>query len=147
MRPSILDDLGLEPTLRWYVGRYTKRTNIPVDLDVSICESDIESDIKTHLYRVAQEALNNIAKHADARHIAIRLSCDHDWAILVIEDDGRGFDVDQPADGRSSGRGLGLLGMRERLAFINGIFQIQSVPGQGTRLTAKVPTNTRGSIS
>ncbi len=147
LRPSILDDLGLEPTLRWYVGRYTRRTNIPVDLIVSICETDMDSDIKTHLYRVTQEALNNIAKHADARKVVVQLSCDQGWAVLMIEDNGRGFEVDQLTDGGSSGRGLGLLGMRERIAFINGIFQIQSVPGQGTRLTVKVPASARGAIA
>lgn len=147
LRPSILDDLGLEPALRWYAGRYTERTGIPVDLDVSICESDIEADIKTHLYRVVQEALNNITKHANARNISIRLSCDQDWAVLSIEDDGRGFKIEQKTSGGNSARGLGLLGMRERISFINGIFTIQSVPGEGTRLTAKVPTRNRGLIA
>jgi PAS domain S-box-containing protein len=146
LRPSILDDLGLEPTLRWYVGRYTTRTAIPVDLEVSLCEGDIEPDIRTLLYRVVQEALNNIAKHAGASHVRVRLSCDQGWAVLVVEDDGRGFAVDGKDPGGNAGRGLGLLGMRERVAFINGIFTIQSIPGEGTRITAKVPTVKRGPI-
>jgi len=136
LRPSILDDLGLEPALRWYIGRFAKRMNLQARFEAVACEGALSPETKTVLYRVVQEALNNVAKHADARRIGVRLSCNDHLSTLVIEDDGRGFD----AAGLSSG--LGLIGIRERIDFLNGTFRVESLPNCGTRLVVSVPMET-----
>ena len=139
LRPSILDDLGLEPTLRWYIGGYAKRINVQVDFETSDCEDLQASEAKTLLYRIVQEALNNVAKHAEARKVSVRLSCNETTAKLIVEDDGKGFDAHIRASSQSAGSGLGLIGIRERVTFINGTFNIHSVPGRGTRLEVEIP--------
>ena len=139
LRPSILDDLGLEPTLRWYIGGYAKRMNVQVDFEARDCEDLQASEAKILLYRIVQEALNNVAKHAEARKISVRLSCNETTAKLIIEDDGKGFDTRIRASSQSVGYGLGLIGIRERVTFINGTFNVHSVPGRGTRLEVKIP--------
>ncbi|MEW6670338.1 MAG: PAS domain S-box protein [Thermodesulfobacteriota bacterium] len=135
LRPSILDDLGLEPALRWHVGQVAKRLNIQVDFEGSNCGAIVNPDVKTQIYRIAQETLNNVAKHADARKILIRLTCANETARLLVEDDGKGF----KAGHQFIGKGLGLLGIRERVALMNGDFKIESVPGRGTKLTVEMP--------
>jgi len=97
-------------------------------------------DVETHLYRIAQEALNNVAKHAAARRVSVVLDSLTDGAVLIIEDDGRGFDVEHVGNGNSP---LGLIGMRERAQIIGGHLDIESIPGQGTSVFVNVP-NFRG---
>jgi signal transduction histidine kinase len=94
-------------------------------------------EVETHLYRVAQEALNNVVKHASARHVSVVLERHDDRLVLIIEDDGRGFDVDARAE--PHGRGLGLVGMRERAEIIGGSLEIESTPGKGTTIFLQVP--------
>ena len=139
LRPSILDDLGLEPTLRWYIGGYSKRMNIQVDFEAQDCEDLQNSEAKILLYRIVQEGLNNVAKHAEARKIYVHLSSNETTIKLIVEDEGKGFDAHIRAPAQSVESGLGLIGIRERVAFINGTFNIHSVPGRGTRLEVEIP--------
>ncbi|MDF1593305.1 MAG: PAS domain S-box protein [Desulfobacterales bacterium] len=135
LRPSILDDLGLEPALRWYIGQFAKRLNIKIAFEASNCGAVLNPEVKTHIYRIAQETLNNVAKHADARKIHIRLTCDDETVRLFIQDDGKGVEIDHQV----MGKGLGLLGIRERVAMMKGEFKIESALGQGTKLTVEMP--------
>jgi len=152
LRPHMLDDLGLLPTLRWYVNRYTRRTGIDVELQALDAEEELPPDVAMAIYRAVQEALTNAAKHAEASRIAVRLACRESTvvarmsSIRVVEDNGQGFDAEtltaderHPA-ARLPGHGAGLLGIRERVALLGGTCDIQSSPGQSTRLTITIPT-------
>jgi signal transduction histidine kinase len=139
LRPSMLDDLGLVPTLRWYVNRYAKRSDIEVELEAIDLEERLAAEVETVLYRVVQEALTNVARHAQANRVRIRLERKEAKFRAFIEDDGQGFDVKEVASRASPERGAGLLGIRERVALLSGRFNIQSRPGRGTRLTLEIP--------
>jgi len=142
LRPSMLDDLGLLPTLRWYVGRYAKRVRLKVKLEAVDIEERLPREMETVLYRMVQEALTNIAKHAQANRVHIRLKRKGFTVSVLIEDNGRGFDTDEVAARERSERGAGLLGMRERVSNLGGSLSIQSRPGQGTQLSAELPLDT-----
>ena len=142
LRPSMLDDLGLLPTLRWYVGRYARRVCLEVELEAIYLEERLPREMETVLYRVVQEALTNIAKHAQANRVRIRLEGKDSTVSVLIEDNGRGFDTDEVAARERSERGAGLLGMRERVSSLGGSLSIRSRPGQGTQLSVEVPLDT-----
>jgi signal transduction histidine kinase/AmiR/NasT family two-component response regulator len=139
LRPSMLDDLGLLPTLRWYVNRYAKRLDIEVEFEAIDFEERLAAEVETALYRVVQEALTNAARHAQANRVRIRLEREESTVAGLIEDDGQGFNVEEVAGRETSERGAGLLGIRERVASLGGRFRIQSRPGQGTRLSLEIP--------
>jgi two-component system sensor histidine kinase UhpB len=139
LRPYMLDDLGLLPTLRWYTNRYTKRLEIEVEMEAIGLEERLPPQVETALYRAVQEALTNVAKHAQANGVRIRLERKEAAVVAFIEDDGQGFDVEKIAGPRAPERGAGLLGMQERVTILGGSFHIQSHPGQGTRLTIEIP--------
>jgi signal transduction histidine kinase len=136
MHPRVLDDLGLAAALEWLA----RQTRAQEPLDVRVIADDSAScvppELASVLYRVAQEALRNAARHADARHVAVRLRCGNELATLEIHDDGRGFDVRQAEERRP---GMGLFSMRERVALVNGRLVVTSAPGRGTRVVATVP--------
>lgn len=134
LRPPILDDLGLEPALRWLARSISESCGVEVELQVEPLPA-LDDELQTLLFRVAQEALNNASKHADAGNLLVRLVARKGRLQLQVVDDGRGCDP-QAALG-SGGSGLG--GMRERLRLYGGAFEIQSSPGAGTRITASVP--------
>jgi len=143
LRPSLLDDLGLLPTLRWHVNRYA-RLAMQLDMDVELealgLEERLAPEMEIALYRIVQEALTNVARHAQATRVTIRLKGGAGGVVTaVIEDDGRGFDTEKIAARDPSGRGAGLLGMRERVASLGGSVCVQSSPGQGTRLFIEIP--------
>jgi signal transduction histidine kinase len=140
LRPSLLDDLGLLPALRWYVNRYARRLDMEVELEALGLEERLAPEMETALYRIVQEALTNVARHAQATRVTIRLKGGAGGVVTaVIEDDGRGFDTEKLAARDPSGRGAGLLGMRERVAGLGGSVCVQSSPGQGTRLLIRIP--------
>jgi len=139
LRPAMLDDLGLVPTLRWYVNRCAKRLAIEVKFEAIHFEERLPAEVETALYRVVQEALTNVARHAQARRVRVRLECQESAVTALIEDDGRGFSVQEIAERGDLGRGVGLLGIRERVASLGGSFAVHSRPGQGTRLTIEIP--------
>lgn len=135
LRPRMLDDLGLFPTLRWYVRSFVKRMNIPVELELTGQEEHLNSDTQTILFRVVQEGLNNVAKHSHATSAAIKLDAGESAVHLTIDDDGVGFDPGV----RSPDTGSGLGGMKDRVSLYRGIFEVYSEPRRGTRLTVSIP--------
>ena len=135
LRPPMLDHWGLGPTLRWVGDEFSRRTEIPVRVQVLGRERRIDSDTEVALLRIVQEALNNVAKHASARQVEITLGWEPDAVRLEVADDGLGFE--HPDSRRDSG--LGLLTMRERVQAANGRLNIDSAPGKGTRVRALIP--------
>ncbi|MFD0739486.1 sensor histidine kinase [Lysobacter koreensis] len=139
LRPPILDDLGLEAALRWLARSQGESGGMEVALEIEPLPM-LDGDLQTLLFRVAQEALNNAAKHAGAGHVLLRLVARGGNLQLQVVDDGRGCDPEAAL--RSGGSGLG--GMRERLRLYDGRLELHSAPGEGTRLRAVVPFATRG---
>jgi len=139
LRPSMLDDLGLVPALRWYVKRYCKTVGIEIELEAIDFEERLPAEVETVLYRVMQEALTNIARHAQANRVHVCLQRKECTVAAFVEDDGQGFDVERVGGREASKRGTGLLGIRERVASLGGSFSLQSRPGQGTRLYIEIP--------
>lgn len=137
LRPAMLDDLGLLPALTWQVQRYTTQTGIGVDLKLMGLEGKrFAPAVETAAYRIVQEALTNIARYARVGHAKVRVWTEELVLGLMIEDDGVGFDADAALSGNQSS---GLIGMRERAMLIGGQFVVESAPGQGTRINAKLP--------
>ena len=133
LRPKALDDFGLTPALERLRDTFSEQTGMRVELESRIRER-LPADVETALYRIVQEALTNIVKHAQASTISIVLARKAGAVTALIEDDGRGFNR-----GDGSGEGLGLLGMGERLALLGGKLRIESTPGSGTTIVAEVP--------
>ena len=133
LRPKALDDFGLSAALERLRDTFSEQTGMRVELESRIRER-LPADVETALYRIVQEALTNIVKHAQASTISIVLASKAGAVTALIEDDGRGFNR-----GDGSGEGLGLLGMGERLALLGGKLRIESTPGLGTTLVAEVP--------
>jgi len=131
-------DFGLVPTLHWYVEKFAARTELQVDVRTPPEETRLPQPIELLLYRVAQEALTNIAKHARARHVELDLRVAAHEVVLTVTDDGIGFDVDRSRRTRA-GTGVGLLGMRERVAYYHGRIEVRSRSHAGTRITVAVP--------
>jgi signal transduction histidine kinase len=132
LRPSMLDDLGLVPALQWQARETFKRTGMEVEVVAENVEDDLPETHKTCIYRVMQEALHNCVQHAGARSVKVVVSQGLDRILLTVQDNGKGFDAKR-------GRGMGLLGMEERVTHLDGAFQVQSTPGQGTTLTVELP--------
>jgi PAS domain S-box-containing protein len=140
--PTILEDLGILDTLSVLCGQFESfHGNIAVRQEVDIDEADVPPSLKIIVYRIVQEALNNVAKHARAREVSIRLHRSPEGLELVICDDGLGFDVDGVNFPDESKRGLGLASIRERIGLSAGTFQIETSPGLGTCLRALWPKN------
>ena len=132
LRPSMLDDLGLVPALQWQAREMSKRSGMGVTVDADTVADDLPEEHKTCIYRVVQEALNNCARHALARNVRIQVVQERAHIRLSVQDDGKGFDSKHV-------RGLGLLGMEERVTHLGGRFHLQSEPGRGTRLQIEIP--------
>jgi len=139
LRPNMLDDLGLVPVLQWYIDKYAKRLSIEVEFKAVNVEERLPAEVETVLYRVVQEALTNVAKHTQASRVGIRLQRTESAVLASVQDNGRGFDVEEIAGREPLERGIGLIGMRERVTALGGRFNIQSRPGQGTQLTMQIP--------
>jgi PAS domain S-box-containing protein len=136
LRPTALDDLGLRAALANYVQDWSNRAGIPATLHTSgLLDDRLASDTETALYRIAQEALTNVAKHARARNVDILLERRADHVLLIIEDDGVGFD---PAASGGAGQGFGLLGMQERAGLVGAMLEIESSPGKGTTVLVRM---------
>jgi signal transduction histidine kinase len=143
LRPAVLDDLGLIPALHSFVKLFSKRTGIRVHLKAFAGVEKLDSNRRTILYRVAQEALTNVSRHAQASHVEVNIQKLDDGIGMKITDNGRSFQVEQVLNAKSRKR-LGLLGMRERLDMVGGQFDIESVPGKGTTITTKIPLGNNG---
>lgn len=136
LRPPMLDDLGLEAAIQSHVQDFSRRWQINVNFTSSGL-GRLPPNVELVLYRIVQEALSNVAKHASASRVETRLSRKGRTLRLLVKDDGCGFDVEAAKGSRQSG--LGLFGMEERLALIGGTLRVESSPGKGTRLSAEVP--------
>jgi signal transduction histidine kinase len=135
LRPAMLDDMGLTEALRWYVDREARRAGIRATVTVESTVGRLPTPCETAIFRVVQEGMTNVARHARAGSVAVELRASGDCVNLVVADDGVGFDADAGRDRLS----LGLLGMQERVAQLGGTFEIESVPGHGTELRAQIP--------
>jgi signal transduction histidine kinase len=132
LRPSMLDDLGLVPALRWQAREMSKRTPMDVGVSAELGPDELPDAYRTCVYRVVQEALSNCARHAQAKVVRIRVQQEPSRLLLSIQDDGQGFDVTQT-------KGLGLLGIQERVVSLGGEYRISSEPGNGTIISIKLP--------
>ena len=134
LRPSLLDDLGLTPALRWQCDHFSRHANLAARFESVGDVRRLDADVETTVYRAAQEALTNVARHAQATSVSISLEYENDGLRLTIADDGRGF-----ADTADQETGLGLIGMQERLSTIGGTLHIDPRPGAGSTLRIEVP--------
>ncbi len=140
LHPALLDELGLLPTLEWYIGEWQRASGIDVQFSFAGFDRQPPRAVAVALYRVVQECLTNIRKHSGAARVKITLAKGHPYAILHCEDNGRGFSL---IGGTSGKKGLGLVSMRERVESLGGSFQIESSPGKGTRIRVKIPLGAR----
>lgn len=139
LRPMMLDDMGLTPAIRWYVGTRLQDKGTDTALNVDQPFVRLPSHIETALFRIVQEAVNNIAKHSHARHAEIGLSFPDETARIVVSDDGKGFDVQDQLRRQATHGGVGLAGMRERVSLLSGSIEIRSSPASGTVIEVEVP--------
>jgi signal transduction histidine kinase len=132
LRPSMLDDFGLVPALEWQAREVSKRTGLRVHVAADEASDELPDELSTCIYRVVQEALHNCARHSQARSVKVVVKQERSKIILSVEDDGHGFDARRV-------RGLGLVGMEERVHHLGGEFEIESEPGTGTRVAVELP--------
>jgi signal transduction histidine kinase len=140
LRPSMLDDLGVLATISWFLRQFQGvYSGIRVEEQIDVQEADIPEGLKTNIFRVLQEAANNIAKHSTADHVGIFLSKEEDSLRLVIEDNGRGFDPENVLETEDVETGFGITSMKERTELSGGSFSIESREGAGTTIRAVWP--------
>jgi signal transduction histidine kinase len=143
LRPAALDELGARPALETLVARVSRQSDLPIALEVDLAyeNGDEEfrhvAEIESTVYRVVQEAVTNVVKHAAAASVEVRVSDRSGDIEIEVRDDGKGF------DSRDGSSGFGLLGMRERLVLVQGTLNIVSAPGEGTKLRARIPAPPR----
>jgi signal transduction histidine kinase len=138
LRPAVLDDLGLIPALHTFVKIFSKRTHLRVHMKAFAGVERFDNNKRTVLYRIAQESLTNVARHAHASRVEVSIQKLHNAARMEIKDDGKSFEVEHILNKNGSNR-LGLLGMRERVEMVGGTFCVESAPGQGTTVRVEVP--------
>ncbi|HEY2908574.1 MAG TPA: PAS domain S-box protein [Vicinamibacterales bacterium] len=144
LRPTALDDLGLQAALANYMKNWSERTRTSSELHaVGLLDNRLAPDAETTLYRIAQEALTNVAKHAHATHVDVILERRGDHVLLIVEDDGAGFDPDEQAAVRT---GFGLLGMQERASLVGATLQLESAPGKGTTILVRMAASAAGDM-
>jgi signal transduction histidine kinase len=137
LRPATIDELGLEATLENFVNEFARHFNIPADFHAQkLSNKRLLPEIEINLYRIAQEALNNIAKHAQASNVSVMIEKPDHHIVLIIEDDGIGFNPRTKVD---KIEGLGLVEMGERAAIVGGRLEIESKKGKGTTVYARIP--------
>jgi signal transduction histidine kinase len=132
LRPSMLDDLGLVPALEWQAREVSKRGGVWVQVEAGPVPDDLPEEHKTCIYRVVQEALHNIVQHARARSVKVTVRQEQEQLRLTIQDDGAGFHAERE-------KGMGLLGMQERVSHLGGVFEVRSKPGEGTAVDVTLP--------
>jgi signal transduction histidine kinase len=138
LRPSVLDDLGLAAGIQWLANELTAQ-GVAVRCELAGLERRLPPEVETAVFRAVQEALANVARHANADSVLIQGACEDGWLRIEVEDDGVGFDPARAAGGVESLRGVGLLGMRERIEILGGSLTLESAPGAGTRILMMVP--------
>ena len=135
LRPMMLDDLGLVPAAEWLVQEFTQRTGIPCELRVASPELELKDPHATAVFRILQESLTNVARHAQAQRVEVALGRVDGTVTLNVRDDGRGFSLDDPRRPNA----FGLMGLRERVSLLGGEIRIESQPGRGTVLYVQIP--------
>jgi signal transduction histidine kinase len=140
LRPTILDDLGLGPAVEWLAQGVAERAGLDIWVEASI--GRLDPAVETALYRIVQESLNNVVRHASAARVKIGLRQTPDEVVATITDDGQGLDVEATLRERGN-RGLGLIGMRERAETLGGRLELSAAPGQGTEVRATIPRGAR----
>jgi len=135
LRPSMLDDLGLMPALEWQAREVSRRSGIKVTVTAGNVPDSLPDEMRTAVYRLVQEALYNVSRHSGAKSATVNVRQEDGSLLLTVEDDGSGFDA-------AKMRGLGILGMEERIRQLGGEFEIRSAPGKGTELRARLPIPT-----
>jgi signal transduction histidine kinase len=143
LRPSMLDDLGLESALRWYAQRQAELAGMDAQFDAEPMEERLDSVIETECFRIAQEALTNVVRHSRAGKFSLTLSRNNGHLHLCVRDDGVGFDVAAVREQAVRGASLGLLSMEERAALAGGRLEYNSGPGKGTEVHAWLPLKWR----
>ena len=139
LRPGVLDQLGLVEVLRVTSTEFARRTGVSVKLGCAPLAARLPAGTELALYRILQEALNNVERHARARQVTVQLKKSGGFVQLIIKDDGSGFDPDRITTGRKIKGGLGLLSMRERAAYVGGVFKVKSARGAGTVIEVRIP--------
>jgi PAS domain S-box-containing protein len=139
LRPAALDDLGLVPALRGYLDRTARRSNLPSHFVVEPPDIHLPPELETVCFRIAQEALTNVIRHAEAHLVEVEIRREGDTLLLVVRDDGRGFDLGRSMEASFHGESLGLVGMRERALLARGNLEIIARPGKGTEVKVTLP--------
>lgn len=139
LRPSLLDDLGLVPALRWYTTRQAERIGWDLHLDLPEGRPALTAPRSIACFRVVQEALTNVARHAGAKAVSVRLTVQEEQIRVVVQDDGCGFDIGAMRASAQQGRSMGLIGMEERISLVGGTLVVESLPRQGTKVDFSIP--------
>jgi two-component system sensor histidine kinase DegS len=139
LRPRIIDDVGLVAALEWIAEELERDQKIQTRVETRNMERELSPETQILLFRIAQEALNNIRKHARASMVTIRVEGGENNITMTVTDDGQGFEAPGKIEGMVSAGRLGLMGMHERARLLNGTLQIKSAPGKGTEVTVKIP--------
>lgn len=147
LRPSILDDLGLLSAIRWFARNNLEKGGVKVDFLGTSEIARLPSHLETMLFRIAQEAISNVLRHANASRVSIRLWIEDEHIWLEIKDDGRGFDMGKTAGVAIDRKQLGLLGIQERVSLVGGEVKVESIPGSGTCLQLHIPLPADDSVS
>jgi len=139
LRPGVLDDLGLAAAIEWQASEFTSRNGVQCQVSVPPVDLHLDGDRATATFRIFQECLTNVIRHAQAKTVRVALCEEDENIVLVVEDDGIGFSESNFSNSFGS---LGLLGMKERAQFCGGDVHISSSPGNGTKVTVRVPVDT-----
>jgi signal transduction histidine kinase len=142
LRPTLLDDMGLLSALRWYASQRLDQLDVSVHVQSAGTDGRLQPHLETTAYRIAQEAVTNVAKHACARNVWLSARRTNRHFILSVRDDGRGFDPPSVLSDPDDRVGIGLFGMKERASLVGGSVEIRSAPGRGTRVVIRIPVET-----
>jgi signal transduction histidine kinase len=138
LRPSVLDDLGLVAAMQRHARDWGKNFGLSVDFQATGLDRRLSPQVETTAYRIVQEALTNVARHAEARNVSVLLEYRGDSVVCIVEDDGRGFDVRRVLEAKDMRR-LGLYGMQERISLVGGKLTVESTAGLGTTVFVEIP--------
>lgn len=144
LRPTLLDDLGLIPALRWYAESRLEAHGVEVELGIKGTARRLPPEVETALFRIAQEAMTNVVRHARASQVRLGLEFGTEAVAIHVWDNGCGFEVEETLDAEDGRRGFGLLGIQERATLLGGAFEVHSQPGKGTELRVQVPLSPPG---
>jgi len=139
LRPSLLEDMGLVAALQWYASQRLEPNGIALHTRTSKMDGRLQPHVETTLYRIAQEAMTNIAKHSGAKNVWLNITRANKHFTLTVRDDGHGFNVNAVQSNPDDRIGIGLFGMKERATLVGGEFSIQSAPHKGTRISVQIP--------